>query len=139
MSIIFLSKSLLLMGLEIGSLFSILIPDSSPSFLPRHSLLQPTRLLCPWDSSGTNIGMGCHALLRGSSQRHGSSLSLSCPALAEEFYSSSTTWEAHGNCQLITNHNCSLLFFFFFNFILFLNLKHCSLLNFNQFHHHCLQ
>ena len=29
--------------------------------------LQPARLLCPWDSSGENAGVGCHALLRGSS------------------------------------------------------------------------
>ena len=27
--------------------------------------LQPTRLLCPWDSPGTTIGVGCHALLQG--------------------------------------------------------------------------
>ena len=27
--------------------------------------LQPTRLLCPWDSPGKNIGVGCHALLQG--------------------------------------------------------------------------
>ena len=27
--------------------------------------LQPTRLLCPWNSSDKNTGMDCHALLRG--------------------------------------------------------------------------
>ena len=27
--------------------------------------LWPTRLLCPWDSPGTNTGVGCHALLQG--------------------------------------------------------------------------
>ena len=27
--------------------------------------LQPTRLLCPWDSPGKNTGVGCHALLWG--------------------------------------------------------------------------
>ena len=27
--------------------------------------LQPARLLCPWDSPGTNTGVGCHALLQG--------------------------------------------------------------------------
>ena len=26
---------------------------------------QPTRLLCPWDASGKNTGMGWHALLQG--------------------------------------------------------------------------
>ena len=25
---------------------------------------QPTRVLCPWDSSGTNTGVGCHFLLQ---------------------------------------------------------------------------
>ena len=28
-------------------------------------VLQPARLLCPWDSPGKNTGMGCHALLQG--------------------------------------------------------------------------
>ena len=27
--------------------------------------LQPSRLLCPWDSPGKNTGMGFHALLQG--------------------------------------------------------------------------
>ena len=27
--------------------------------------IQPTRLLCPWDSPGKNTGVGCHALLQG--------------------------------------------------------------------------
>ena len=27
--------------------------------------LWPTRLLCPWDSPGKNIGVNCHALLQG--------------------------------------------------------------------------
>ena len=31
----------------------------------RHHGLQPTRLLCPWDSPGKNTGVGCHALLQG--------------------------------------------------------------------------
>ena len=26
--------------------------------------LQPTRLLCPWDSLGKNTGVGCHFLLQ---------------------------------------------------------------------------
>ena len=28
--------------------------------------LQPTRLLCPWDSPGKNTGVGCHLLLHQS-------------------------------------------------------------------------
>ena len=27
--------------------------------------LWPARLLCPWDSPGTNTGVGCHSLLQG--------------------------------------------------------------------------
>ena len=27
--------------------------------------LQPTRLLCPWDSPGNNTGLNCHFLLQG--------------------------------------------------------------------------
>ena len=30
--------------------------------------LQPARLLCPWDSPGTNTRVSCHALLQGSSR-----------------------------------------------------------------------
>ena len=26
---------------------------------------EPTKLLCPWDSPGKNIRVGCHALLQG--------------------------------------------------------------------------
>ena len=36
-----------------------LVSDSSRS----HGL-QPTRLLCPWDSLGKSTGVGCHCLLR---------------------------------------------------------------------------
>ena len=27
--------------------------------------LEPARLLCPWDFSGKNTGVGCHFLLQG--------------------------------------------------------------------------
>ena len=33
-------------------------------FLWPHGL-EPSRLLCPWDSSGKNTGVGCHFLLQG--------------------------------------------------------------------------
>ena len=35
----------------------------SNSLRPRG--LQPTRLLCPWDSPGMNTGVGCHSVLQG--------------------------------------------------------------------------
>ena len=34
------------------------------SSLQRYGL-QPSRLLCPWESPGKNTGVGCHALLQG--------------------------------------------------------------------------
>ena len=34
----------------------------------------PTRLLCPWDSPGQNIGVGCHFLLQGIFLTQGSNL-----------------------------------------------------------------
>ena len=34
--------------------------------------LQPTRLLCPWDSPGQNTRVGCHFLLQGIFQTQGS-------------------------------------------------------------------
>ena len=33
----------------------------------QHHELQPTRLLCPWNSPGKNTGVDCHTLLQGSS------------------------------------------------------------------------
>ena len=42
------------------------------------TLLQPARLLCPWDSPGKNTGAGCHALLQGVLPTQRSNLSLQC-------------------------------------------------------------
>ena len=36
--------------------------------------LQSARLLCPWDSSGKKIGVGCHAFLQGIFPTQGSNL-----------------------------------------------------------------
>ena len=38
--------------------------------------LQPVSLLCPWDSSGKNTGVGCHALLQRVFLTQGSNLGL---------------------------------------------------------------
>ena len=38
--------------------------------------LQPSRLLCPWNSPGRNIGVGCHFLLQGIFLMQGSNLCL---------------------------------------------------------------
>ena len=41
----------------------VLVAQMSDSLRPHE--LQPTRLLCPWDSSGKNIGVSSHSILRG--------------------------------------------------------------------------
>ena len=49
------------MWLTSGCMFSCSV--MSNSVRPRG--LEPTRLLCPWDSPGKNTGVGCHFLLQG--------------------------------------------------------------------------
>ena len=38
--------------------------------------LQPTRLLCPWETPGKNTGVSCHSLLQGIFLTQGSNLRL---------------------------------------------------------------
>ena len=47
------------------------VPDS----LQAHGL-QPVRLLCPWNSPGTNTGVGSHSRLQGTFPTQGSNLKL---------------------------------------------------------------
>ena len=42
------------------------------------SRLWPARLLCPWDFSGKNIGVGRHFLFQGTFPTQASNLSLLC-------------------------------------------------------------
>ena len=56
--------------------------------------MQPTRLLCPWDSPGKNTGGGCHALLQGIFLTQGSNpCLLHLPALVGRFFTTSNIWE----------------------------------------------
>ena len=41
----------------------VLVAQSCLTLCNPHGL-QPTRLLCPWDSPGKNTGVGCHSLLQ---------------------------------------------------------------------------
>ena len=50
-----------------ASMYAWLLSDS---LQPRG--LQPSRLLCSWDSPGKNTGVGCHFLLRGTFPTQGS-------------------------------------------------------------------
>ena len=58
--------------------------------------LLPARLLCPWYFPGKNTGVGCHALLQGIFPTQGfKPTSITSPALAVEFFTTSATWEAY--------------------------------------------
>ena len=43
----------------------------------------PTRLLCPWDSTGKNTGVGCHFLLQCMKVKSESEVAQSCPTLSD--------------------------------------------------------
>ena len=45
--------------------------------------LQPTRLLCPWDSPGKNTGVGCHFLLQCMEVKSESEVAQSCPTSSD--------------------------------------------------------
>ena len=61
----------------------------------RPSELQPSGLLCPWDSPGKNNGVDSHFLLQGIFLTQGSNPPLMSPALAGSVFTSAT-WEASG-------------------------------------------
>ena len=93
--------------------------------------LQPTRLLCLWDVSGRNTGVGCHFLLQGSSQLRDWSLALQVDSLPLSHRESpgvlpqETDPEQYCSdlCQILF---CSLLGVLFFQ-VLYLGLQ--SILN----------
>ena len=54
--------------------------------------------VCPWASPGRNTGVGCQALLQGIFPTQGiESTSLTSPALAGGFFTTSTTREVQNN------------------------------------------
>ena len=75
---------LCLLHWQVGSL--LLAPPGKPLNVSRSVMsdsvqshgLQPTRLLCPWNSPGKNTKVDCHALLQGIFPTQGSNLSLPC-------------------------------------------------------------
>ena len=58
--------------------------------------LQPTRLLCPWDSPGKNTGVGCHCLLQCVKVKSESEVAQSCPILSDPMDSSLPGSSVHG-------------------------------------------
>ena len=76
-------------------MYACLVASVMSNSLQPHGLL-PTKLLCPWDSTGKNTGIGCCALLQGIFPTQGSNPteSLTAPALAGRFFTTSAIWEA---------------------------------------------
>ena len=64
--------------------------------------LQPTRLLCPWDSPGKNTGVGCHFLLQCMKVESESEVTQSCLTLSDRPHGLRPTrflhpWDFPGN------------------------------------------
>ena len=53
----------------------VLVYEVKVTWLQLHGL-KPTRLLCPWNSPGKNIGVDCHSLLQGIFPTQGLNLGL---------------------------------------------------------------
>ena len=60
---------------------------------------QPTRLLCPWDSPGKNIGVGCHFLLQCMKVKSESEVTQSGPTLSDPMDCSLPGSSVHGIFQ----------------------------------------
>ena len=58
--------------------------------------LQPTRLLCPWDSPGKNTGVGCHFLLQCMKVESESEVTHSCLTLSDPMDCSPPGSSIHG-------------------------------------------
>ena len=56
---------------------------------------QPARLLCPWDFSNMNAGVGCHFLLQGIFLTQGLNPHLQHPLYFRWILYCQATWEAH--------------------------------------------
>ena len=63
---------------HVNSVITLWRPKSLQSCSAHCDPMQPTRLLCPWDSPGKNTGVGYHFLLQGIFPTQGSNLSLLC-------------------------------------------------------------
>ena len=78
---------------------------------------QPTRLPCPWDSSGKNTGVGCHFLLQCMKVKSESEVTQSCPTLHDPIDCSLAGSSIHGIFQarvLISSLCHSIVFLYFF-------------------------
>ena len=103
--------------------------QSCPTLQPQG--LEPTRLLCSWDSPGKNTTVGCHALLQGTSLIQGKNLSLlTLTCIGDAFFTTSVT--CRSSCCSVTKW-CPILHHSMTGF----PVPH-HLLEFAQFHVHCI-
>ena len=61
--------------------------------------LYPTKLHCPWDSTGKNTGVGCHFLLQFMKVKRESEVTQSCPTLCDPMDRSLPDSSIHGILQ----------------------------------------
>ena len=81
------------------------VTHSCPTLLQPHGL-QPTRLLCLWDSPGKNPGAGCHFLLQGDLPDPGMEPTSSVsPALAGRFFTTAPTGKHYKVSWTISIHS----------------------------------
>ena len=67
--------------------------------------LQPTGLLCPWDSLGKNTGVGCHALLQGIFLTQGSNSGLPhCKRILYHLSHQGSLSAGNAELEGVTNH-----------------------------------
>ena len=62
-------------------------------------IVEPTRLLCPWDSPGKNTGLGCHFLLQCMKVKSQSEVAQSCPTPSDPMDCSPPGSSVHGIFQ----------------------------------------
>ena len=65
----------------------------------QHTLRQPTRLFCPWDSPSKNTGVGCHFLLQCMKVKSESEVAQSCQTLSDPMDCSPSGSSARGIFQ----------------------------------------
>ena len=96
---------------------------------------QPTRLPRPWNSPGTNTGVGCHVLLQCMKVKSESEVAQSCPTLSDPMHCSLPGSSVHGRFQATVLEWGAIAFSGLYLYIprFFLSLK--SLLKLTQLYH----
>ena len=80
---------------------------------------KPTRLRCPWDSPGKNIGVGCHFLLQCMEVKSESEVVQSCLTPSDPMDCSLQGSSVHGICQAGVLEWVAIACYFFVDIIIF--------------------